>query len=328
MLCEKCDTSIHDVNPLAARHERVPVTPFTGAKPPSLSIKGTRVAVSASATEVDEYRRQCEELQLHDTADINSKSLQAECAFASDRNLAEGRSPPRDDMLNFAAGTDGPQAFCPEAEQVRSSLGSGTAPTTDHRVPKLSKNPFDDIPLTGFGELDDIDFSFELFMEASGTENQGDVHGSLRKEESRGAKKENQLNGPGWHSAQAVTAEEDREHVLHMGALMHFDAHELQSQGSLEAYKGPEASTTGFSNFPLQTLHVGTAEPLGREARVLRYKEKRKNRKFEKTIRYASRKAYAESRPRVKGRFVKRTELPTQEEDASLQSKEKAIDRK
>ncbi|KAF7806611.1 Zinc finger protein CONSTANS-LIKE 5 [Senna tora] len=47
---------------------------------------------------------------------------------------------------------------------------------------------------------------------------------------------------------------------------------------------------------------------LNREARVLRYREKRKNRKFEKTIRYASRKAYAETRPRIKGRFAKRTE--------------------
>lgn len=46
-----------------------------------------------------------------------------------------------------------------------------------------------------------------------------------------------------------------------------------------------------------------------RQARVLRYKEKRKNRKFEKTIRYASRKAYAETRPRIKGRFAKRTEM-------------------
>ncbi|MCO5578357.1 hypothetical protein L7F22_032198 [Adiantum nelumboides] len=50
-------------------------------------------------------------------------------------------------------------------------------------------------------------------------------------------------------------------------------------------------------------------EPMAREARVLRYKEKKKNRKFEKTIRYASRKAYAETRPRIKGRFAKRTEV-------------------
>ncbi|XP_058113820.1 zinc finger protein CONSTANS-LIKE 4-like [Magnolia sinica] len=51
---------------------------------------------------------------------------------------------------------------------------------------------------------------------------------------------------------------------------------------------------------------------LDREARVLRYREKRKNRKFEKTIRYASRKAYAETRPRIKGRFAKRTEIETE----------------
>lgn len=47
---------------------------------------------------------------------------------------------------------------------------------------------------------------------------------------------------------------------------------------------------------------------LDREARVLRYREKKKNRKFEKTIRYASRKAYAETRPRIKGRFAKRND--------------------
>lgn len=52
----------------------------------------------------------------------------------------------------------------------------------------------------------------------------------------------------------------------------------------------------------------GPVETMAREARVMRYKEKRKNRKFEKTIRYASRKAYAESRPRIKGRFAKRTD--------------------
>ncbi|XP_047307312.1 zinc finger protein CONSTANS-LIKE 9-like [Impatiens glandulifera] len=38
---------------------------------------------------------------------------------------------------------------------------------------------------------------------------------------------------------------------------------------------------------------------------VLRYKEKRKARKFEKKVRYASRKARADVRKRVKGRFVK-----------------------
>ncbi|CAD6212043.1 unnamed protein product [Miscanthus lutarioriparius] len=50
----------------------------------------------------------------------------------------------------------------------------------------------------------------------------------------------------------------------------------------------------------------GGADPaVDREAKVMRYKEKRKRRRYEKQIRYASRKAYAEMRPRVRGRFAK-----------------------
>ncbi|GBF96815.1 hypothetical protein Rsub_09671 [Raphidocelis subcapitata] len=51
------------------------------------------------------------------------------------------------------------------------------------------------------------------------------------------------------------------------------------------------------------------ADNLTREQRVARYKEKRARRQFKKTIRYASRKAYAEVRPRIKGRFARKDEL-------------------
>ena len=42
-----------------------------------------------------------------------------------------------------------------------------------------------------------------------------------------------------------------------------------------------------------------------REVKLMRYKEKRKRRRYENQIRYESRKAYAQLRPRVKGRFAK-----------------------
>lgn len=48
----------------------------------------------------------------------------------------------------------------------------------------------------------------------------------------------------------------------------------------------------------------------GREARVSRYREKRRTRLFSKKIRYEVRKLNAEKRPRMKGRFVKRASLP------------------
>ncbi|PWZ22012.1 Zinc finger protein CONSTANS-LIKE 3 [Zea mays] len=59
-----------------------------------------------------------------------------------------------------------------------------------------------------------------------------------------------------------------------------------------------------------------------REARLMRYREKRKNRRFDKTIRYASRKAYAETRPRIKGRFAKRRSA--EGEDEALEHEEGA----
>lgn len=49
--------------------------------------------------------------------------------------------------------------------------------------------------------------------------------------------------------------------------------------------------------------------PETREAKVLRYREKRKTRKFEKKIRYSSRKANAETRHRASGRFARRSEM-------------------
>lgn len=74
---------------------------------------------------------------------------------------------------------------------------------------------------------------------------------------------------------------------------------------SMNTYTDPSMPISG------STTNQAAAQLAGidREARVLRYREKRKNRKFEKTIRYASRKAYAETRPRIKGRFAKRTEM-------------------
>ncbi|KAL1223290.1 Zinc finger protein CONSTANS-LIKE 6 [Cardamine amara subsp. amara] len=56
-------------------------------------------------------------------------------------------------------------------------------------------------------------------------------------------------------------------------------------------------------------LHMGDARDGGREARVSRYREKRRTRLFSKKIRYEVRKLNAEKRPRMKGRFVKRSSI-------------------
>jgi len=61
----------------------------------------------------------------------------------------------------------------------------------------------------------------------------------------------------------------------------------------------------GHGGEELCTPRLGTMDG-GREARVSRYREKRRTRLFSKKIRYEVRKLNAEKRPRMKGRFVKR----------------------
>lgn len=73
--------------------------------------------------------------------------------------------------------------------------------------------------------------------------------------------------------------------------------HPRPPKGTIDLFSGSPAQ------LPVQLTGVD------REARVMRYREKKKTRRFEKTIRYASRKAYAETRPRIKGRFAKRAEI-------------------
>lgn len=86
----------------------------------------------------------------------------------------------------------------------------------------------------------------------------------------------------------------------------------MMSEVSISHQRPHKGTIDLFSSAPLQMPQQLT--PMDREARVLRYREKKKTRKFEKTIRYASRKAYAETRPRIKGRFAKRTEVEVEVE--------------
>ncbi|KAK6134111.1 hypothetical protein DH2020_032152 [Rehmannia glutinosa] len=62
-----------------------------------------------------------------------------------------------------------------------------------------------------------------------------------------------------------------------------------------------------YGEMGMMSAHAAAMADGGREARVSRYREKRRTRLFSKKIRYEVRKLNAEKRPRMKGRFVKRS---------------------
>uniref|UniRef100_A0ACD5Z243 Uncharacterized protein n=1 Tax=Avena sativa TaxID=4498 RepID=A0ACD5Z243_AVESA len=89
------------------------------------------------------------------------------------------------------------------------------------------------------------------------------------------------------------------------GALFYPEHSINHTVSSSEVAVVPDALSAAGA--PAPSAAVVASKGKDREARLMRYREKRKNRRFHKTIRYASRKAYAETRPRIKGRFAKRT---------------------
>lgn len=56
-----------------------------------------------------------------------------------------------------------------------------------------------------------------------------------------------------------------------------------------------------------------------------RYRSKRERRQFKKTIRYQSRKAYAEVRPRIKGRFATKEEVEAMKAEAIAEATAKGL---
>ena len=102
---------------------------------------------------------------------------------------------------------------------------------------------------------------------------------------------------------EAARASSSHKTTYIFSVLTKRDGHCLQVSSS-EAAVVPDAAAGAAPVVPV------VSRGLEREARLMRYREKRKSRRFEKTIRYASRKAYAETRPRIKGRFAKRTPGP------------------
>ncbi|KAI3993530.1 hypothetical protein MKX01_002543 [Papaver californicum] len=78
------------------------------------------------------------------------------------------------------------------------------------------------------------------------------------------------------------------------------------NRGSLWATNDDYGSHSMENTAFMGEVPVMKEEKTRREAKVLRYKEKRQSRLFSKKIRYEVRKVNAEKRHRLKGRFVKR----------------------
>ncbi|GMJ07193.1 B-box domain protein 6, CONSTANS-like 5 [Hibiscus trionum] len=254
-LCITCDADIHSANPLARRHERVPVEPF------------------------------------FDSADSIVKSS----AFSF-----------------LVPTTDHDVTDCCRQEDVEQE-GSWLLPNPNPNInPKLVMET-NEVKTGGdlfFSEMDDpfIDFEYQNMFQVQHDQHNAATDSVVPVQTKPVINNENCFEIDFCRSKPPTFNFQTRS-LSHSVSSSSLDVGVVPDGNSMSDMSYSFGPTMTDSSGPMSAATTSSqAGGMDREARVLRYREKRKNRKFEKTIRYASRKAYAESRPRIKGRFAKRTQ--------------------
>ncbi|KAM3252893.1 Zinc finger protein CONSTANS-LIKE 2 [Capsicum annuum] len=298
-LCASCDADIHSANPLARRHHRVPIMPIPGTLygPPAVdTVGGGSMMIGGTTgegTEDDGF------LSLTQDADDTTIDEEDEDEAASwlllnppvknnNKNNNENNygmlfgEEVVDDYLDLAE-YGGDNQFNDKYSVNQQQL--------HYSVPQKSYGGDSVVPVQ-----DGQRKSLILYHQQQQQQQQKSHHLNFQL----GMEYDNSNTGYGYPASlsHSVSISSMDVSVVPESAL---------SETSNSHPRPPKGTIDLFSGTPIQVPPQLT--PTDRETRVLRYREKKKNRKFEKTIRYASRKAYAETRPRIKGRFAKRTDV-------------------
>ncbi|CAN6201805.1 unnamed protein product [Urochloa humidicola] len=279
-LCASCDAKVHSANPLAGRHQRVPVVPLPAAAIPAASVlaeaAATTVAIGDKEEEVDSWL-----LLSKDPADNNNN--------CSSNNISNSNNNISNSNNMYFAEVDryfdlvGYNSYCDN----HINNGPEQYGMQEQQQQQLMPKEFGD------KEASECVVPSQIVM---ANEQQQSVYEVVGSEQAASMT-------AGVSAYTDSISNSISFSSMEVGIVPDNMITDMANSNILT----PAGAISFFSDPSLQMpLHF---TPMDREARVLRYKEKKKNRKFEKTIRYATRKTYAEARPRIKGRFAKRSDM-------------------
>lgn len=273
-LCMACDCKIHAANKLASRHARVWVCEVCEQAPASVTCKADAAHLCSTCDRdihsANPLARRHERIPLSPFFDAGA-TADADAAAAA-----------KSAAINKLFGDD----YYSDAEEAEAASWLLPSNKGEGDDPKSI-----DYLFSGGGDMDpylELDFSADPKPDPS---SDGVVPDPDQK----------QIQHQSLYSLPAASYQLDNAKPHYSVAYTRPCMSHSMSSSSLEFGVVPVAPETGQQQMKVLGMD--------REARVLRYREKRKNRRFEKTIRYASRKAYAETRPRIKGRFAKRSDV-------------------
>ncbi|KAJ1405701.1 CCT domain [Sesbania bispinosa] len=323
-LCHGCDNLVHSANQLASRHERVRLQ--TASSKVNHSLTTDKVNSQSQAWHSGFTRKA--RTPRHNKQQQQRKDIQVEAegvVFNNTNTLPlvpelGSEEPLLDDE------TDQEQLLC--RVPVFDPFDEGFCSIYNEVKDETMKNN-DVVAAAGEEEADE---AFELdnfnseFLPSDLAEFAADVESLL------GCKEEDVIdgyvNGLGAKGAMVVKVKDEEleaDTSCHLDSILdmdsevfdwNIDSSESLAQKEAVPLVASDSTKVGSSEADVQCCYgegrslmgqpIGGADG-GREARVSRYREKRRTRLFAKKIRYEVRKLNAEKRPRMKGRFVKRT---------------------
>ncbi|KAG1673254.1 hypothetical protein FOA52_002534 [Chlamydomonas sp. UWO 241] len=298
LLCGPCSTSIHSANILASRHRVVTLA--------------EHLASGGGAQQV---------LPLASNLDAQSEATSARPSAGA--SLYENSHGEGEDSLGHNS-----EAVVPSYPELPGASDAALVPNAD----TLAFSSLDDSDLFGIGNnwLEKLDDGFDLAALMGSEAGMVPDSGVGEVPVWAGAPPSGQHAASSSHHEAPSSpefmlnlAQEDMDWLVptmpldggHAPMVMPSRAvpvaqqHQQSDSEQEHEHEVPAAKGATYQ-MPAPIVKVSTQEArINRRERMMLYREKRKNRKFEKTIRYASRKAYAEVRPRIKGRFATPAEV-------------------
>ncbi|CAK8537719.1 unnamed protein product [Lathyrus sativus] len=311
--CQNCDWSAHGTDPSSSTHKRQSINCYSGC--PSASELSS---IWPFFSDIPSTGEACEQklglMSINENCDNKARVSPESKNVSGSAQVAD--LPSKD---KFTAG----KSSLTESRAEPRILDQPPQPS-DECMPKLqcpgsmaSALCEDDNLYDGFN-IDDMDLELENYKEVfSYALNNSEEFFEKGGIDSLFERKDMSASAGDSNCRGAIAASSDSMLSTKTEPILYFT--EMQSQSNV-SFSGVINSASASDNQECGGVSsmLLTGEPpwcppcpensiqsVNRSNAVMRYKEKKKNRKFDKKVRYASRKARADVRKRVKGRFVK-----------------------
>ncbi|CAH8356429.1 unnamed protein product [Eruca vesicaria subsp. sativa] len=330
-LCLSCDRSIHSANALSKRHSRTLVCERCNAQPATVRCVEERVSLCQNCdwsghnnnnnnpSSTNNHKRQS--ISCYSGCPSSSE-LASLWSFSSDlagQAVCEQEmgmmNIDNDGQTNQNCNEDKKDVIDGSSSRLETSYAADSNSSFAKDVGVCEDDFYDNLG------MDEVDLALENYEELFGTafNSSGQLFGQCGIDSL--FQKHHQAAPEGGNSVQPAESNDDSFMSSKTEPIICYTSKPAHSNISFSGVTGEsnagEFQECGASSsmqllgdppwYPQTSSQDNNAcsHSVTRNNAVLRYKEKKKARKFDKTVRYASRKARADVRRRVKGRFIK-----------------------